>query len=948
MKRLLTLTLFFVLLLAVPGWAALPINHVFNYDQNPLNTNFTTLTGFSDWRSYAASGGYAQGTSTEAAVYWNADTFDDNQYAAFVYTPGTYATACVRVKTTATADFYYVMAVSSTSLRIGRYTTGALGSDMTITALVEGDEVKIEASGTTLTAKVNGSTIDSRTDANLTSGTTGLYAYGGSAVRSFKAGNVAAGPSSPTVSTQAVSSITKTTATGNGTITNNGGGTIDDYGVVYSLTATNASPTHGGTGCTYVQVGTDNPTIPKTITASLTGLSSDTGYSVNACAHNSAGWGDGTAVAFTTAGVPTIYSGAVTDTTPTHYYTVEAIGGTTALAYGCIKGTSASDTITEHGIVCKANEANPTTADLKFPATNLRPDWRYWGYAGYGNYSCELTGLSPSTKYYYRAYLICGGNTSYGEGGETQTFTTVTTPTGVTYYVDKDSIGGTASNSNNGTSTSTPWETLDYAIPQLAAGDTLYIRAGYYYIGHTIIGPADKIALAMGTKEKPITISGYQNEAVTITPLQDVSALTWTLVSGSVYTTTITGLPGANGLEQVSEDYKPLDGSKGSTAGSITGPGQWAQASAGGNDITLWVRCTDNANPNTHVTQAMYQLTSVIQTQGHYYEFKNLAIEGGYWPVQTKNNYIKFTGVKFRNYSGMVKVLGETLSDNLFNSEYGTFDGCQFSNCRNMALDITGGDWWTVKNCTFTGDGVTTYGDVVMLKDNCCGVNFTRNYFTRWVGGNTVSPLIYCGGQSFTVGGKNGITNECVAATISNNIVNNCPMGGFVDFMGAQICKVINNTVYNCAFTGNVIWQESPHGGNDGAGYNPDGNTVKNNIFWDCASGGNFFSDGGNCPVSNYTSDYNLIDDSPSMNYYLGFTSQTITLANTPGTLGYETHSLISTNGTTYDPKFVNGSGTFTLPHDFMLQPGSPAINAGADVSAYGVTTDYDGNARPQ
>jgi hypothetical protein len=51
-----------------------------------------------------------------------------------------------------------------------------------------------------------------------------------------------------------------------------------------------------------------------------------------------------------------------------------------------------------------------------------------------------------------------------------------------------------------------------------------------------------------------------------------------------------------------------------------------------------------------------------------------------------------------------------------------------------------------------------------------------------------------------------------------------------------------------------------------------------------------------------------------------------------------KTHNLSGT-----DPAFVDAAGG-----DFRLSPGSPAIDAGTDLSAAGVTTDFEGTPRPQ
>jgi parallel beta-helix repeat protein len=51
----------------------------------------------------------------------------------------------------------------------------------------------------------------------------------------------------------------------------------------------------------------------------------------------------------------------------------------------------------------------------------------------------------------------------------------------------------------------------------------------------------------------------------------------------------------------------------------------------------------------------------------------------------------------------------------------------------------------------------------------------------------------------------------------------------------------------------------------------------------------------------------------------------------------------LSNNLIAQDPLFADASSG-----DFHLSPGSPAIDAGLDVSGWGVTTDFDGTARPQ
>jgi hypothetical protein len=77
------------------------------------------------------------------------------------------------------------------------------------------------------------------------------------------------------------------------------------------------------------------------------------------------------------------------------------------------------------------------------------------------------------------------------------------------YFVDIDSLGGQCDDNNPGTLTQ-PWCTIGQANATLAAGDTVYIRAGTYAMA--TIQPANS-----GTSDTDrITYTAYQNEAVTI------------------------------------------------------------------------------------------------------------------------------------------------------------------------------------------------------------------------------------------------------------------------------------------------------------------------------------------------------------------------------------------------------------------------------------------------
>ena len=105
----------------------------------------------------------------------------------------------------------------------------------------------------------------------------------------------------PTVTTQGVTNITSTTATGNGTITSVGIPSPTDYGFCYG---TSANPDIlSGT-----KVSKGPASANGTFTADMTGLTANTTYHVRAYATNSAGTSYGTDAPFTTSALVVTYT----------------------------------------------------------------------------------------------------------------------------------------------------------------------------------------------------------------------------------------------------------------------------------------------------------------------------------------------------------------------------------------------------------------------------------------------------------------------------------------------------------------------------------------------------------------------------------------------------------------------------------------------------------------
>lgn len=196
-----------------------------------------------------------------------------------------------------------------------------------------------------------------------------------------------AATTTPTVGETTASNVTETSAELAAEITSDGGLDITEKGFYYS--STNATPSTADTKVTSAAEG-------NAITASLTGLTGGTTYYVRAYAVNSKGiaWGAvhsfTTTNAFATPSVGSVTSSNITSSSVDLIATILDNGG---------------GAITERGF-CYTTDPNttPTTEYNKVTASNEGND-----------ISSTLTGLSPNTTYYIRAYASNASSTGYSE-----------------------------------------------------------------------------------------------------------------------------------------------------------------------------------------------------------------------------------------------------------------------------------------------------------------------------------------------------------------------------------------------------------------------------------------------------------------------------------------------------------------------------------------------------
>jgi parallel beta-helix repeat protein len=193
------------------------------------------------------------------------------------------------------------------------------------------------------------------------------------------------GQSLPVVTTQAVSAITSTTATGNGNITATGEPNPSQHGVVWNTTGEPTTADDKTTDGTVSATGA--------FTSSMTGLIPGTLYYVRAYATNTMGTVYGEEVTFTALIAPIVTTQAVTEITTT---TATGNGNITALG---VPNPS------QHGVVWSTAE-NPTTEDSKTTDGVV---------SATGSFTSSITGLTPGTLYHVRAYATNEAGTSYGE-----------------------------------------------------------------------------------------------------------------------------------------------------------------------------------------------------------------------------------------------------------------------------------------------------------------------------------------------------------------------------------------------------------------------------------------------------------------------------------------------------------------------------------------------------
>lgn len=198
--------------------------------------------------------------------------------------------------------------------------------------------------------------------------------------------------SQPGVRTDGTEAVSHNSAKLNAAITGKGTHAITEYGIVWGTTA---SPTTSLTTKTSTKANVTQ--FPTAFSANASGLAANTTYNYRAyvISNGVTSYGDNKTFKTSDLVQPTIRTDSdfkVSETTATVWGTLTAKG---------------SNAITEYGI-CWNTSANPTTSNSKKTYTGDVTSFPK-------QFEAFIENLNPATTYNFRAYVIMGGVTTYGD-----------------------------------------------------------------------------------------------------------------------------------------------------------------------------------------------------------------------------------------------------------------------------------------------------------------------------------------------------------------------------------------------------------------------------------------------------------------------------------------------------------------------------------------------------
>ncbi len=471
---------------------------------------------------------------------------------------------------------------------------------------------------------------------------------------------------------------------------------------------------------------------------------------------------------------------------------------------------------------------------------------------------------------------------------------TVAASTGNNYYVSttgSDSAAGTLA---------APWKTISHAAAAgsgVKAGDTVFVRAGVY---------KETVAFAIsGTAANgPITFQSYPNETA--------------IIDG----TGLAALSQAHGLIHIdSRNYLIVKGFEirnyQTTSSSLVPAGIWITGSASNiqilNNLVHDIKTSSEANGQAYGISAYGSGSTPIDT---------LTIDGN----QVYN--LKTGGSESVNVDGNVTnfVITNNIihdNDNIAIDAIG-FEGVSSNSALDYARNgvISDNTIYNISGISNAGEGNDYDADGVYV-DGGSQILIERNFIH-----NVDIGIEAAAEHKGKVSSYVTIRNNVIYASNSMGIT----IGGYDSQRGGtDHCTIVNNTLY-----GNDT--KNTGSGELQVQYYATNNVFKNNIVYGTSQGllVNSYTNSSANPVD---IDYNLYFSplsSGSAEFVWNGTSRS-GLAAFRSATGKDTHSQY------LNPLFLN------VPSDLHVQPSSPAVDAGVDLTSdVNGTTDFSKNPRVQ
>jgi len=480
------------------------------------------------------------------------------------------------------------------------------------------------------------------------------------------------------------------------------------------------------------------------------------------------------------------------------------------------------------------------------------------------------------------------------------------------YYVDFDA----GSDSNSGTSTGSPFKrcpgdpsaTGTAASASLAAGDSVFFRAGVVYVGRVILG-------ASGSSGSPITFDGRtwagsgarailtSNHANTQARFDDNgTARSWLVFVGLL-------------IREVG-GYSSDDAIWGTTD-PVTAPpnGAGINLGAGGTDITI-DDCRFEEIGQWENRAPMSGTTSVTGTA--------IILENNARVLVEDCDFTKMkTGVSIKATTTITDI---------------TVRGCEFHHYMNWLIDIapravnatlsnididrcTFRDYNQFNTPNWLGYGEKPHQDGIFIR----GGSVTGITWTNVV----VRNCVWSGDDSSAGGTASIYLSQGASADIYNCVFykDKQSRSVFVSYPPPSGVSAQNVSVRNCTFYGSSRCLEmTPTGSARVVMNNVD---VRNNVFYRTLPYNTVTIDTDDT-AGTFVMDYNV--------FYNTNSAQTLYTGSFRTFANWQSYSSQDANSVYADPVFDGET--------YRLSAGSPAIGAGENLSAY-FSTDADGNTRP-